>query len=162
MSPKSPALPARSGQESRVRVSRLEDARDLPLPSRATPHSAGFDLRAKLQAPVQLSPGQRVLVPTGIAIALPERFEAQLRPRSGLALRSGVTLLNGPGTVDADYRGEISVVLINLGNEPVTISRGDRIAQLVIQQLPDIVWEEVDSLPETARGSGGFGHTGDG
>lgn len=144
-----------------VRVVRLEDARDLPLPSRGTPDAAGLDLRAKLEQPLELAPGRRSLVPTGIAIALPAGYEAQVRPRSGLALRRGLALLNSPGTVDSDYRGEISVILINLGNEPVIIERGDRIAQLVIQRLPEVTWDEVEALPESARGPGGFGHTGD-
>lgn len=144
----------------RVRVRRLPEGRDLELPARATSQSAGFDLRARLDAPLTLEPGQRALVPTGIAIELPAHHEAQVRPRSGLALRSGVTLLNAPGTVDADYRGEIAVIAINLGPEPVTIRRGDRVAQLVVQSLPEVVLEEADVLADTLRGSGGFGHTG--
>ncbi len=146
--------------EARVLILRLPEGRDLPLPQRATPHAAGFDLRARLDAPFVLPPGERVLVPTGIAVALPEGHEAQVRPRSGLAIRSGLTLLNGPGTIDADYRGEIQVILVNLGREPVTLERGDRIAQLVVHRLPRASLEEVESLPGTGRGRGGFGHTG--
>jgi dUTP pyrophosphatase len=148
------------GRAARVGVRRLPGAEDLPLPERATPDAAGFDLRARLDAPLSLEPGRRVLVPTGIAIALPEGYEAQVRPRSGLALRHGVTLLNAPGTVDADYRGEIGVILINLGGEPFLIRRGDRIAQLVVQRLETCELCEVDELPATGRGAGGFGHSG--
>jgi dUTP pyrophosphatase len=148
------------GGPERVLVLRLAGARDLPLPRRATDRSAGFDLRARLDAPLTLGPGERALVPTGIAIALPEGYEAQVRPRSGLALRSGLTLLNAPGTVDADYRGEVGVVMVNLGEAPATIERGDRIAQMVVQRLPEVELVETDSLPGTGRGPGGFGHTG--
>lgn len=143
-----------------VPVLRLPEGRDLPLPERATAHAAGFDLRARLDAPLELGPGERALVPTGIAVALPEGFEAEIRPRSGLALRSGLTLLNAPGTIDADYRGEICVILVNLGGEKVTLRRGDRVAQMVVHALPSVVLEEAEALPETMRGSGGFGHTG--
>ncbi|MCP3979531.1 MAG: dUTP diphosphatase [bacterium] len=143
-----------------VRIRRLPEAADLPLPERATEHSAGFDLRARVDADVTLEPGRRRLVPTGIAIALPTDCEAQIRPRSGLAIRHGLTLLNSPGTIDSDYRGEIKVILVNLGQEPVTIQRGERIAQLVVQRLPSVDWLEVDELSETDRGAGGFGHTG--
>lgn len=144
-----------------VRVRRLPDARDLPLPQRATEASAGFDLRARIDEELCLEPGDRALVPTGIAVALPPGHEAQLRPRSGLAIERGVTLLNAPGTIDADYRGEIAVILINLGREVVTLRRGERIAQLVIQRLADVRITEVESLEPTERGAGGFGHTGD-
>ncbi|HKQ60453.1 MAG TPA: dUTP diphosphatase, partial [Candidatus Polarisedimenticolaceae bacterium] len=116
-------------------------------------------LRARQAA--ELAPGQRALVPTGIALALPEGYEGQVRPRSGLALRHGLTLLNSPGTIDADYRGEVGVVLINLGAEPVRIAVGDRIAQLVVQRVPRVRLVEVEALPESARGAGGFGHTGE-
>ena len=143
-----------------LRVVRVPGARDLPLPDRATPDASGFDLRARLDEPLRLEPGQRARVPTGIRIELPVGFEAQVRPRSGLALRQGVGLLNGPGTIDADYRGEIGVILINLGNDPVTVERGERVAQLVVQQVPRVALTEVESLDETARGGGGFGHTG--
>jgi dUTP pyrophosphatase len=143
-----------------VLVQRLTGAEDLPLPARATDHAAGFDLRARVDEELELRPGGRMLVPTGIAIALPEGFEAQVRPRSGLALRHGLTLLNSPGTVDADYRGEIGVVLVNHGQEPVRIRRGERVAQLVVQRLPRVRLEEVSVLPASERGAGGFGHTG--
>lgn len=148
------------GAEVAVSVLRLPHGRDLPLPERATVFSAGYDLRACVETPLALAPGERALVPTGIAIALPAGCEAQVRPRSGLAIRKGLTLLNSPGTVDADYRGEIKIILANLGGEPVTIERGDRIAQMVIQRLPAAVLEEVEVLPDTDRGAGGFGHTG--
>ncbi len=149
-----------NGVEAEVRVLRLPEARDLALPERATVHSSGYDLRARLDASLELVPGGRALVPTGVAIALPEGWEAQVRPRSGLAARDGVTLLNAPGTVDADYRGEIRVVLVNHGDRAVTIARGDRIAQLVVQRVPAVRLVEVDELPASARGEGGFGHTG--
>jgi len=150
----------RDGGPVEVRVRRLPEGRDLPLPQRATPHASGFDLRARLDRPLLLQAGQRALVPTGIVVALPPGFEAQVRPRSGLALKQGLTLVNSPGTVDADYRGEVGVLLVNLGQEPVTVRRGDRIAQLVVQQVPEATLIEVQSLPETDRGPGGFGHTG--
>ena len=140
---------------------RLPAGRDLPVPERATARSAGFDLRACVEDPIELAPGARVLVPTGIAIALPEGFEAQVRPRSGLALRHGLTLLNSPGTIDEDYRGEIRVIVINLGGEPARIRRGDRIAQLVVQRVAWTTFREVEDLPDTDRGAGGFGHTGE-
>jgi len=143
-----------------VRIRRLDAARDLDAPLRATEHAAGFDLRAALVEDLLLGPGERRRVGTGIAIALPRGFEAQVRPRSGLALRHGLTLLNSPGTIDADYRGEIGVVLVNLGERPVAIHRGDRIAQLVVQRVPEVRWQEVDELPASDRGAGGFGHTG--
>ncbi len=145
---------------ARVLVLRLPEARDLPLPRRATDRSAGFDLRARLDAPLTIEPGGRALVPTGIAIALPDGYEAQVRPRSGLALKAGLTLLNTPGTVDADYRGEIGVVMVNLGTEPAVVLRGDRIAQMVVSRLPAVEIAETDALPESGRGPGGFGHTG--
>lgn len=145
---------------TRVLVQRHPQAADLPLPERATAHSAGFDLRARVDGPLVLEPGQRKLVPTGIAVALPAGFEAQVRPRSGLALKQGLTALNSPGTVDSDYRGEIGVVLVNHGDGPVTVRRGDRIAQLVVQRLPEVEMVEVETLPESDRGPGGFGHTG--
>ncbi len=143
-----------------VRVRRLPEAADLPLPRQATADSAGFDLRARLDAPLALAPGARASVPTGIAIALPGGYEAQVRPRSGLAAKHGLALVNAPGTIDADYRGEIRVLLVNLGEEAVRLERGDRIAQLVVQRLPQVSFVEVDALPESERGAGGFGHTG--
>jgi len=145
---------------ARVRIRRLPEAEDLPLPERATTSSAGFDLRARVDGARTLAPGERALIPTGIAIALPEGHEAQVRPRSGLAIEHGLTLLNAPGTIDADYRGEVMVVLANLGRTPFTLQRGDRIAQLVVQRVPPVEWVEVDELPDTPRGAGGFGHTG--
>lgn len=141
---------------------RLPGNDDLPLPSYATGGAAGFDLRAAVpaDAPVVLAPGRRVLVQTGFAVGLPAGWEMQIRPRSGLAVKNGVTVLNTPGTVDCDYRGPVGVCLINLGEEPFTIARGDRIAQAVIAEAPQAMLVEVDSLDETARGAGGFGSTG--
>lgn len=132
----------------------------LPLPRHMTAASAGVDLLADLEAPVVLAPGERRLVPTNLAIALPPGFEAQVRPRSGLALHHGVTLLNSPGTIDADYRGEIQVLLVNLGSEPFSLERGLRLAQLVVAPVVPIEWELVEELESTGRGDGGFGHTG--
>ncbi len=145
-----------------VSIERELSALDLPLPAYATPGSAGMDLRAALDSDLVLAPGARVLVSTGIRIALPDNCEAQIRPRSGLALKHGLTLLNSPGTIDSDYRSSIRVILINLGQEPVTLQRGDRIAQLVIAPILRIRWDEVptSSLPQTERGVGGFGSTG--
>lgn len=130
------------------------------LPSYATCLSAGMDLRANIDSPIELQPLQRVLVPTGLFIALPAGFEAQVRPRSGLAIKKGITVLNSPGTVDADYRGEICVVLVNLSNEPFIIADGERIAQMVIARHEQVEWCEVEVLSSTERGAGGFGHTG--
>lgn len=131
-----------------------------PLPQYATSLSAGLDLRANLDAPITLQPMERRLVPTGLRIALPEGYEAQVRPRSGLALKHGITLLNTPGTIDADYRGEIGVIMVNLSTEPFTIADGERIAQLVIARYEQAEWLETYALDETERGEGGFGHTG--
>ncbi|MFC3071158.1 dUTP diphosphatase [Phenylobacterium soli] len=145
-----------------VPIRRLEHNTDLPLPAYETSHAAGMDLRAAVpeDAPMVLRPGSRAMVPTGLAFALPDGFEAQVRPRSGLAAKNGITCLNTPGTIDADYRGEVKVILINLGEEDFTIRRGDRIAQLVIAPVVQAKWSEVASLDETARGAGGFGSTG--
>jgi dUTP pyrophosphatase len=132
----------------------------LPLPAYATAGSAGADLAAAVETALVLPPGGRAAVPTGIALALPDGFEAQIRPRSGLALRHGVTVLNSPGTIDSDYRGEISVILANLGSESVTIARGERIAQLVIAPVRQAAWQTVATLPPSPRGAGGFGSTG--
>lgn len=143
-----------------VRIVRTAENPDLPLPAHATAGSAGLDLRACVPEPVVLQPGRRALIPTGFSIALPPGFEGQVRPRSGLALRQGLTMLNSPGTIDSDYRGEIAVVAVNLGQEPVTISRGDRIAQLVIAPVSRARLTEADDLPPTGRAGGGFGHTG--
>jgi dUTP pyrophosphatase len=143
-----------------VALQRLAHGRDLPLPAYATDSAAGVDLVAALAEPVELAPGARRLIPTGISIALPPGFEAQVRPRSGLALKHGVTLLNSPGTIDADYRGEIGVILINLGQAPVLLRRGDRIAQLILAPVARLAWRESDGLPDSARGPAGFGSTG--
>lgn len=147
-----------------VLVSPLPHFEGLSLPAYETAHAAGMDLRAAVpeDGPLALAPGARAAVPTGLTIALPEGYEAQVRPRSGLALKHGVTCLNTPGTIDADYRGEVKVILINLGQEPFTIRRGERIAQMVIAPVTQARWEMVEALPESARGAGGFGSTGRG
>lgn len=131
-----------------------------PLPEYATALAAGMDLRANLEASIVLKPLERTLVPTGIYIQLPERYEAQIRPRSGLAIKHGIGIVNAPGTIDADYRGEIRVILVNLSNEDFTIQDGERICQMVIAQHARVEWDAVNSLDETERGAGGFGHTG--
>ncbi len=131
-----------------------------PLPAYATPGSSGMDLRADLTGPMQIQPLERVLVPTGLFIEIPENFEAQVRPRSGLAFKQGITCLNSPGTIDADYRGEIKIILINLSSEIQTISPGDRIAQMIVQKVEKVIWEETESIAETTRSVGGFGSTG--
>lgn len=143
-----------------VAVKKLEHALDLPLPSYATTQSAGMDLLAAVKENIIIPAGERILVPTGIGIALPIGFEAQVRPRSGLALKNGVTVLNSPGTVDADYRGEIRVILINTSREDFVISRGMRIAQLIVAPYAAVEWNAVDILEESFRGEGGFGSTG--
>ncbi len=143
-----------------IRVTRLAHGAGLPLPKVATEGSAGADLRAAVEAPVTIEPGARQLVPTGLTIALPVGYEAQVRPRSGLALRHGVTVLNSPGTIDSDYRGEIGVILVNHGDVPFVVSRGDRMAQMVVAPVVQATWQEVDQLDESARGDGGFGSTG--
>ena len=130
------------------------------LPSYATALSAGMDLRANIDTPIVLNPLERTLVPTGLFMALPAGYEAQVRPRSGLAIKKGITVLNSPGTIDADYRGEVCVILVNLSNEPFTITDGERIAQMVIARHEQVEWHECDVLGETDRGTGGFGHTG--
>ncbi len=130
------------------------------LPAYATEQSAGLDLRANIDAPIVLKPLERALVPTGIFIALPDGYEAQIRPRSGMAAKHGVTVLNSPGTIDADYRGEIKVILVNLSNESFTIEDGERVCQMVVAKYEQVAWNEVDVLDETERGDGGFGHTG--
>lgn len=142
-----------------VRVRRVRPS-DLPLPSYQTPHAAGLDLLADVADAITLEPMDRRLVPTGLAIELPEGFEAQVRPRSGLALKQGVTCLNTPGTIDADYRGEVQVLLVNLSKEPTVIRRGDRVAQLVVAPVSHATLVEVDALTDTSRGAGGFGSTG--
>ncbi len=150
----------RSGIKLDIR--QLPHAEGLPLPAYQSAHAAGLDLLAAVpeNAPLVLAPGKHAMVPTGLAIALPEGFEAQVRPRSGLAAKHGVTVLNSPGTVDADYRGEIQVILINHGSEPFTIRRGERIAQMVIAPVVQAELNPVSTLPDTGRGSGGFGSTG--
>ena len=144
----------------RVRIARVAGSEDLSLPRYATSGSAGLDLAAAVDGEVILEPGARALVPTGLRIALPAGYEAQVRPRSGLALRDGILLPNAPGTIDSDYRGEIAVILLNLGHEPFLVKRGDRIAQLVIAPVVQAQLVEVPTLDATARGAGGFGHTG--
>ena len=146
-----------------VRIMRLEHGADLPLPSYETRGSAGMDLRAAVGAAgLVLAPGGRTLVPTGFAIALPEGYEAQVRPRSGLALKHGISQPNTPGTIDSDYRGELKVILINHGTEPFAIAHGDRIAQMVVAPVSRATWMESEALDDTARGQGGFGSTGHG
>jgi dUTP pyrophosphatase len=146
----------------RVAIHRLPAAADLPLPRYETGHAAGLDLLAAVAEPAVLPPGGSALIPTGIRLALPADHEAQVRPRSGLAARHGVTVLNSPGTIDADYRGEIKVILINHGAEPFTVTRGMRIAQLVVAPVSRAIWQEQAELPDSGRGSGGFGSTGGG
>ncbi|MEF3304884.1 dUTP diphosphatase [Paenibacillus sp. GYB003] len=143
-----------------VKVKRLPGCEDVRLPQKMSALASGFDLHAAVSEPVTLGPGERALIPTGIAIAMPGELEAQIRPRSGLALKHGITCLNTPGTIDADYRGEIKVLLVNLGQAPFTIERNERIAQMVFQLVPPVRLAEVADLDETERGSGGFGHTG--
>lgn len=147
-------------QRVKVEISLEPHGEGLSLPAYETGHAAGMDLRAAVNETVVLAPGQRRLVPTGIRIALPAGTEAQVRPRSGLAVKRGISLVNTPGTIDADYRGEIKVILINHGDEPFTIERGDRIAQLIVAPVLRVDWHEVDRLDDTPRGAGGFGHTG--
>jgi dUTP pyrophosphatase len=144
----------------RIHIKRLRKENPVPLPQYMTEGSSGMDLFASLTEEVVLPPGERRLIPTGISVAIPEGFEGQVRPRSGLAIQKGLGIVNGPGTIDADYRGEVGVVLINFGKEPVTIRDGDRIAQLVISQVFRAIWEEVNDLSPTPRQEGGFGHTG--
>jgi dUTP pyrophosphatase len=143
-----------------VAIKRLPGAEDLPLPAYQTAHAAGMDLCAAVAADVVLTPGGRAVIPTGFAIALPPGYEAQVRPRSGLAAKNGVTVLNSPGTIDADYRGEIGVILINHGREPFTVTRGARIAQMIVAPVSAARWREVADLDDTGRGAGGFGSTG--
>ncbi|HVK05004.1 MAG TPA: dUTP diphosphatase [Armatimonadaceae bacterium] len=143
-----------------VALQRTADAADLPLPSYQTEGAAGMDLYAAVTGEVTLAPGRRAAIPTGIRVALPPGYEAQVRPRSGLARRFGIGMVNAPGTIDSDFRGEIHVLLINLGDEPFPVRRGDRIAQMVIAPVTHVVWQVVETLDDTARGSGGFGHTG--
>jgi dUTP pyrophosphatase len=144
----------------KVRLRRLPAARDLPIPSRGSAGSAGFDLRAAVEGEILLRPGERLLVPTGLVLEIPPGWEGQVRPRSGLALRHGIGVVNAPGTIDSDYRGEVGVILINLGEAPFALKRGDRIAQLVIARVEEVELEEADTLAGSGRGDGGFGSTG--
>ncbi len=144
----------------KIRVKRLPAARDLPLPEHASPGSAGFDLRAAVEDEVVIRPGERLLVPTGLVLEIPPGWEGQVRPRSGLALRHGIGILNAPGTIDSDYRGEVGVILVNLGESPFSLKRGDRVAQLVIARVDRVEWDEAELLEDTGRGAGGFGSTG--
>lgn len=143
-----------------VQIHKLPGHDDVKLPEKMSSGASGYDLHAAVEEPVVLHPGERKLIPTGFALAMPEGLEAQIRPRSGLALKHGITCLNTPGTIDADYRGEVKVLLINLGKEPFEIARNERIAQMVFQEVPPIRLEQVERLSETVRGAGGFGHTG--
>jgi len=143
-----------------VSITRLPHGADVPLPAYQTTHSAALDIHAAVTETVTLEPGAIALIPTGFALAVPEGYEAQIRPRSGIAAKYGITAINSPGTIDADYRGEVKIALINHGAEPFEITRGMRIAQMLIAPAPKVVWQETDELPETKRGSGGFGHTG--
>ncbi len=143
-----------------LKVKKLPHAENLPLPSYATPHSSGLDLRAAIEKPITVKPLERVLIPTGLILEIPEGYEGQVRPRSGLALKKGLTVLNAPGTIDADYRGEVKVILINLGKEEVVIEPGERIAQLVIAPVQRVEVVEAQELTPTERGEGGFGSTG--
>lgn len=143
----------------KVLIKKLPGAHDMPLPEYMTDAAAGMDIFAAVEGEVVLNPTERCLIPTGIVISLPEGYEAQIRPRSGLALRHGVTVLNAPGTIDADYRGEVAVILINHGENPFIIKRYDRIAQMVVQKVTTVAWQLEECLPATARGEGGFGHT---
>lgn len=143
-----------------VQIRQREDCRDLPLPTYMSEHASGMDLFAAVEGEEIIAPGEWKRIPTGISMALPEGFEAQIRPRSGLAFKQGISLVNTPGTIDADYRGEIRVLLINHGNEPFRVNRGDRVAQMVIAPVHRAEWVRVDVLKETRRSAGGFGHTG--
>lgn len=144
----------------KIAIHRLPHGQDLPLPSYETEQSAGMDIRAAVNGEIIVEPGERALVPTGFKMALPQGYEAQIRPRSGLALKKGITLPNSPGTIDADYRGEVGIILLNAGSERFVIGRGDRIAQMVIAPVTQAHWMEAEELDETVRGEGGFGSTG--
>lgn len=145
--------------ENKIKVKIVNTSRN-PLPTYQTDGSAGMDVRADLEAPIVIDPLCRRLIPTGLYVAIPQGYELQMRPRSGLALKSGISLVNTPGTIDSDYRGEIGVIIINLSGEPFTVNPGDRICQMVLNRVPQLEWEEVAQLSDTDRGSGGFGHTG--
>ena len=143
-----------------VAIKRLPGNEDVPLPEYQSEHAAAMDLHAAVPEPMTLAPGQIALIPCGFAMAVPVGFEAQIRPRSGLALKHGISIPNAPGTIDADYRGQVQVIMVNLGQEPFVVERGLRIAQMIVKPVPRVEWAEVDELPPTERGSGGFGHTG--
>jgi len=155
-----PANASQSTQHPSVQIQALPHGQGIDLPFYATSHAAGADLRAAIEADIIIEPGEHALIKTGFAMALPDNFEAQIRPRSGLALKHGITVLNSPGTIDADYRGEIGIILINHGKQPFTIQRGDRIAQMIIAPFVQADFKPVESLSETARGAGGFGSSG--
>jgi dUTP pyrophosphatase len=144
----------------RIPIKKLAGTEDIPYPTYMTNHASGMDICAAVSKSIVIPPGEREMIPTGLAIAVPMGFEAQIRPRSGLAIRHGISLLNTPGTIDADYRGEIKIILVNFGKTPFEIKRGDRIAQMVIQSVITACWEEVVELPDSERMDGGFGHTG--
>jgi dUTP pyrophosphatase len=146
-------------EKIQVSIQRLPGTDDLPLPSYMTAQAAGMDLTAAVEAEVTIPPGERNLIPTGVSVAIPEGYEAEVRPRSGLALHHGVTLVNAPGTIDADYRGEVGIILINHGQKPFIVRRGDRIAQMVVHRVCRVRWKACVALNPTTRGDGGFGHT---
>lgn len=152
--------PALETNSIAVRIQRLPHAGDLPLPAYETAGAAGMDVRAAVETPLTLAPGAIALVPTGLVLEVPDGFEMQVRPRSGLAARHGITLPNSPATIDSDYRGEVRVIVQNLGTEPYVVERGARIAQFVLQRVPRVQWVEAERLTDTERGAGGFGHTG--
>ncbi len=143
-----------------IKIKKTADCEDINTPEYMTSHASGMDVYAAVDTEIILEPGKRELIPTGIAVAIPQGFELQIRPRSGLAVKHGITVLNSPGTIDSDYRGEIKIILINLGDEPFSVRRGDRIAQMVVQKVFQAQWSDVVVLPETDRDDGGFGHTG--
>ena len=143
-----------------VAIQRLPGNDDVPLPAYQSEHAAAMDLHAAVAAPITIAPGEIALIPCGFAMAVPVGYEAQIRPRSGLALKHGISIPNAPGTIDADYRGEVQVIVVNLGAEPFTIERSLRIAQMIVKPVPRVAWQEVDELPDSDRGAGGFGHTG--
>ena len=147
-------------EEIRISIKKLDSSKDIPLPCHMTGGSAGMDVFAAVEKEENILPGERKIISTGIAIALPEGYEAQIRPRSGLAIKSGITLINSPGTIDMDYRGEIKIIMINHGKKPFVVKRGDRIAQMVIQRICRVTWDLENGLDKTSRGDGGFGHTG--
>lgn len=153
-------LPTSDREPIRVRIRRLPHSEGLPLPAYETAGAAGMDVRAALGEPVEIAPGAIARVPSGFAVEVPPGYEIQIRPRSGLASRNGITLPNTPATIDSDYRGEITIALVNLGGEPFRVERGMRIAQMVLARAPQVEWEESDELTSTSRGAGGFGHTG--